>query len=70
MLTLGQNIYAETTFVCPSYWMAEAFSDLPRVSYKYQYSVVPALHGTDVSAYFGPPAPQQYVSLTKNYKHR
>ncbi|KAK3716386.1 hypothetical protein LTR37_006536 [Vermiconidia calcicola] len=50
----ANNIYSETTFICPSYWMAQAFSDPPRTSYRYQYSVVPALHGNDVSAYFGP----------------
>jgi len=50
----ADNIYAETTFVCPSYWMAEAYSDRGRTSYKYQYSVSIALHGTDVAAYFGP----------------
>ena len=49
-----QNIYAEQTFVCPAYWMAEAFSDPPRVAYKYQYSVIPGLHAQDVGAYFGP----------------
>ncbi|KAI1619145.1 carboxylesterase type B [Exophiala viscosa] len=52
----ASNIYAETTFVCPSYWMAEAYSDRGRTSYKYQFSVPPALHGTDVTAYFGPAA--------------
>lgn len=46
----ADNIYAETTFVCPSYWMAEAYSDRGRTSYKYQYSVPSALHGTDVTA--------------------
>lgn len=52
----ANNIYAETTFVCPSYWMAEAYSDPGngRASYKYQYSVAIALHGTDVEGYFGP----------------
>lgn len=53
----ANNIYAETTFVCPSYWLAEAFSDSSRgegKAYKYQYSVLPALHGYDVSGYFGP----------------
>lgn len=44
-----QNIYAETTFVCPSYWMAIAYNDVGRTSYKYQFSVEPALHGGDVS---------------------
>ncbi|OAL49201.1 alpha/beta-hydrolase [Pyrenochaeta sp. DS3sAY3a] len=49
------NIYAESTFVCPSYWLAEAYSSGDRKGYKYQYSVVPALHGFDVAAYLGPP---------------
>jgi carboxylesterase type B len=62
-----QNIYAETTFVCPSYWLAEAFSNPPRVSYKYQYSVIPALHGTDVTAYFGPASPQQGPDFAKAF---
>jgi len=50
----ADNIYAETTFVCPAYWMAEAYSDYGRTSYKYQFSVPPAEHGDDVPAYFGP----------------
>lgn len=49
------NIYAESTFVCPSYWLAEAYSSGDRRGYKYQYSVVPALHGSDVAAFLGPP---------------
>ncbi|KAJ9603643.1 hypothetical protein H2200_011829 [Cladophialophora chaetospira] len=53
----ADNIYAETTFVCPSYWMAIAYNDMGRTSYKYQFSVEPALHGADVSGYFGPAAP-------------
>lgn len=48
----ANDIYAETTFVCPSYWLAEAFSDNGRSSYKYQYSVPVALHGSDETAYF------------------
>lgn len=54
----ANNIYAETTFVCPSYWLAEAFSDSSRgegKAYKYQFSVLPALHGADVAGYFSPP---------------
>ena len=47
--------------------MAEAFSDPPRISYKYQYSVIPALHGTDVTAYFGPASPQQGPDFTKAF---
>lgn len=53
----ANNIYGETTFVCPSYWLAEAFSDNnfgQGKAYKYQFSVLPAVHGQDVSAYFGP----------------
>lgn len=52
----ADNIYAETTFVCPSYWMAESFTDKGRASYKYQYSVPAAQHGADVAGYFGPAA--------------
>ncbi|KAL2401470.1 Chlorogenic acid esterase [Exophiala dermatitidis] len=52
-------IYSETTFVCPAYWMAEAYSDHGRNSYKYQYSVPIALHGSDATAFFGPPSPNQ-----------
>lgn len=49
----ADNIFAEAFIVCPSYWMAEAYSD-NKASYKYQYSVPVATHGTDVAAYFGP----------------
>lgn len=55
----ANNIYAETTFVCPSYWMAEAYAGSGRSSYKYQYSVSIALHATDVAGYFGPATPNQ-----------
>ena len=37
------------TFICPSYWQAEAYSGKGRTSYKYQFSVPPALHGADVA---------------------
>ena len=45
--------------MCPSYWLAEAFTNNNRVSYKYQYSPIGAQHGADVSSYFGPPTPNQ-----------
>ncbi|KAH0282528.1 carboxylesterase type B [Aureobasidium namibiae CBS 147.97] len=61
------NIYAETTFVCPSYWMAEAFTGSGRSSYKYQYSVPAAEHGADVTAYFGPPASNQGPDFVKAF---
>ncbi|KEF52402.1 uncharacterized protein A1O9_11643 [Exophiala aquamarina CBS 119918] len=51
---LAKNIYAETTFVCPPYWMGSAYNDHGRSGYKYQYSVPPATHALDVAAYFGP----------------
>ncbi|KAH6628963.1 acetylcholinesterase precursor [Boeremia exigua] len=50
----ANNIYAELTFVCPSYWMAEAFASRGRTAYKYQYSVAPGTHGIDTLGYFGP----------------
>ncbi|PYI00819.1 carboxylesterase family protein [Aspergillus sclerotiicarbonarius CBS 121057] len=46
------NIFAETTFDCPAQWLAQAFSHGPRQAWKYQYSVTPAYHGADLSAYF------------------
>jgi carboxylesterase type B len=48
------NLYAEATFICPSYWIADAFSKNKYGGYKYQYSVVPAMHTTDLPGYFGP----------------
>lgn len=54
VLKYTQNLYAELTFVCPSYWMVEAYGGQGRTAYKYQYSALPATHGADVRAYFGP----------------
>jgi carboxylesterase type B len=51
----ANNIYAETTFICPSYWLAEAYNSQGRAGYKYQYSVPWAAHGSDTASYFGPP---------------
>ncbi|KAI0995973.1 hypothetical protein K3495_g12208 [Podosphaera aphanis] len=55
-LAIGQqqranNLYAEKTFVCPSYWLADAFVDHGKKSWKYQFSVPPAAHGADLNAY-------------------
>lgn len=53
----ANNLYAEATFVCPSYWVANAFSgkfshnDSPRTAWKYQFSVPPSEHGADLDAY-------------------
>ncbi|TVY68904.1 Carboxylesterase patB [Lachnellula suecica] len=67
-LAVGQqqranNIYAETTFVCPSYWLVEAFP----ISYKYQYSVPAATHASDVTGYFGPAAANQGPEFLKAF---
>lgn len=43
----ANNLYSETTFVCPSYWLASAF----KTGWKYQYSVPPSQHGADLDAY-------------------
>ena len=51
----ANNLYAETTFVCPSYWLASAYSSQQtgpaKQSWKYQYSVPPSEHGADLDAY-------------------
>lgn len=46
------DMSAETAFDCPAQWLAEAFSTGSRQAWKYQYSVTPAYHGADLSAYF------------------
>ena len=46
------NLNSEVTYTCPGYWFAEAFSGAGRQSWKYQYSVTPAYHGADLTAYF------------------
>ncbi|KAJ5279973.1 hypothetical protein N7478_005345 [Penicillium angulare] len=47
------NVFAEAYFSCPSYWLADAFSGGSlKESWKYQYSVTPAYHGADLTAYF------------------
>jgi hypothetical protein len=59
----ADNLYAETTFVCSSYWLASAYSSQPsykgkkrglggaKQSWKYQFSVPPSEHGADSDAY-------------------
>ncbi|KAL8753249.1 MAG: hypothetical protein Q9199_005181 [Rusavskia elegans] len=61
----AMNVYSESTFVCPSYWLAEAFTNNDRVAYKYQYSAIPAQHGVDVNAFFGPALPNQGTGFVK-----
>lgn len=52
-------MYAEATFVCPSYWINDAYVSEGRGSWHYQYSVPFAAHGDDVYALFGPAMPNQ-----------
>lgn len=40
------NVFAEYSFVCPSYWAAYAFPQ----GWKYQFSVPPSYHGYDLQA--------------------
>jgi hypothetical protein len=61
---MWQNILAEATFVCPSYWMATAFTAPNKQAYHYQYSVPFAAHRADVTAYVGPATPNQGPEFT------
>lgn len=63
----GNNIYAEATFVCPSYWMASAYANSQK-SWHYQYSVPFAFHTTDINAYFGPRTPNQSEDLALAFR--
>jgi len=47
--------------------LAEAFTGNGRSAYKYQYSVVPATHGADVSAYFGPHSAAQGADFSRAF---
>jgi hypothetical protein len=62
LLTEYENIYAELTFVCPSYWMAEAYASQYRTAYKYQFSALPGTHASDLDGYFGPLGGVPYLS--------
>ena len=57
-------IYGETTFICPSYWLAEAYSDngYGGKAYKYQFSIPNAYHGADGALYFGWPGTGSYYN--------
>jgi carboxylesterase type B len=64
----ANNIYSESVFVCPSYWLAEAYTSKAREAFKYQYSVLPALHGTDFYGYFGPKMPYLSAELVDYFQ--
>jgi len=67
------NIIAETTLVCPSYWLAEAYSTYGRKSWKFQYSVPTATHGADLAALIapggkvGPDLPAAFKQMWANF---
>lgn len=63
----ADNLYAESTFVCPSYWLASAFTSNDRRAYKYQYSVIGAEHGADVSSIAGLPTPNQGPAFNRAF---
>ena len=57
---MANNIYAEATFICPSYWLVDAFSSSSsssesavKAGYKYQFSAGAAGHGADLAALYG-----------------
>lgn len=58
-------VYGETTFMCPSYWLAEAYSDnkFGGQGWKYQWSVPNAYHGTDGAAYLRDPSDPAYYNF-------
>ncbi|KAK6853932.1 carboxylesterase [Apiospora arundinis] len=58
---VANNFYAEATFVCPSYWLADAYTK-KRITkeakaWRYQYSASPASHGNDVQPVFNLASP-------------
>ncbi|KAI1204278.1 alpha/beta-hydrolase [Annulohypoxylon truncatum] len=45
------NLYAETTFICPSYWLADGYArKQDGKAWHYQFSVPPGQHGLDQTA--------------------
>ncbi|KAI0007423.1 alpha/beta-hydrolase [Xylariaceae sp. FL0662B] len=43
------NLYSETTFVCPSYWLADAYAAKEnKNAWHYQFSVPPSPHASDI----------------------
>lgn len=54
-LTEDENMYAESSVMCPAHWLATAFTRHHLPAHHYQYSVPFASHGADLAAFFGPP---------------
>ncbi|KAK3319597.1 carboxylesterase family protein-like protein [Cercophora scortea] len=53
----ANNLYAETTFVCPAYWLADAYStrNKNKKAWRYQFSIPNAFHGADMSPLLSDP---------------
>ncbi|KAK0747257.1 Alpha/Beta hydrolase protein [Apiosordaria backusii] len=65
----GNNIYAEATFACPAYWLADAYSSNPgKSSWLYQFSVPFAYHGADVAAALGLSTPNLPNDITLAFR--
>jgi hypothetical protein len=64
----ANNIHAEATFVCPAYWMADAYTSSTRSAYLYQWSTPFASHGSDVAAYFGPATENLGAEITTAFR--
>jgi carboxylesterase type B len=62
----ANNILAEATFICPSYWLNTAYTS-KNGTYHYQYSVPFASHGDDMPAYFGPRTPNQSAAFSQAF---
>ncbi|KAG9225194.1 hypothetical protein CCMSSC00406_0007025 [Pleurotus cornucopiae] len=50
----ADSIMSDTLFQCPTIWFSQAF----RQSFKGEYAVLPAFHGSDISQYFPSFAPR------------
>ncbi|GAB7349461.1 hypothetical protein MBLNU459_g0175t2 [Dothideomycetes sp. NU459] len=57
-------IRGESTFICPSYWLAEAYSNNGNggQAWKYQFSIPNAYHGADGAGYFSWPYSDSYYN--------
>ncbi|KAK5654329.1 hypothetical protein OQA88_7507 [Cercophora sp. LCS_1] len=62
------NMYAESSVICPAYWFADAYATPNHSAFYYQYSVPFAVHGADLSAYWGPPTENQGADLVTAFQ--
>lgn len=46
----ANNLYAETTFVCSAYWLADAYAVAGKKAWRYQFSIPNSFHGSDLTA--------------------